>query len=82
MQARPELEALVATPKAAHSWLEERTMQGGLARCMWVFQDAGVSDRIRLLYPEVECNGSSIDTMVHSKVMIVDDGLLRVDRPI
>ena len=77
MQARPELEALVVTPKAAHSWLEERTMQSGLARCVRVFQDAGVTTD-RLLYPQVECNGSNVDTMVHSKVMIVDDGLLRV----
>jgi phospholipase D1/2 len=78
MAQRPSLEAVLVTPKRAHSWLEERTMQAGLGRFMQVFADQGVSDRIRFLYPKVADNGRSIDTMVHSKVMIVDDCVLRV----
>jgi uncharacterized membrane protein YdjX (TVP38/TMEM64 family)/phosphatidylserine/phosphatidylglycerophosphate/cardiolipin synthase-like enzyme len=78
MAERPELEAVLVTPKHAHSWLEERTMQAGLGRFMQVFADQGVSERIRFLYPNVSDNGRSIDTMVHSKVMIVDDCVLRV----
>ena len=45
---------------------------------MQVFADAGVSERVRFLYPDVSEDGRSIDTMVHSKVMVVDDALLRV----
>jgi phosphatidylserine/phosphatidylglycerophosphate/cardiolipin synthase-like enzyme/uncharacterized membrane protein YdjX (TVP38/TMEM64 family) len=78
LKARSELEMLVVTPKAAHSWLEERTMQGGLARCMRLFQSACAGGRVGLFYPEVECDGNTADTMVHSKVMVVDDRLLRV----
>ena len=78
MAERPELEAVLVTPKHAHSWLEEQTMQAGLGRFMQVFADQGVSERIRFLYPKVSDNGRSIDTMVHSKVMIVDDRVLRV----
>lgn len=78
MTQRPGLEAVLITPKHAHSWLEEQTMQAGLGRFMHVFADAGVADRVRLLYPNISANGCSIDTMVHSKVMIVDDRILRV----
>ncbi|MBX9773118.1 MAG: VTT domain-containing protein [Xanthobacteraceae bacterium] len=78
MIERPELEAVLVTPKNAHSWLEEQTMQAGLGRFMQVFTDKGVGERVRFLYPKVVENGRSIDTMVHSKVMIVDDRLLRI----
>ena len=57
-------------------------MQAGLGRFMQVFKDQGVSERIRFLYPNVTDNGRSIDTMVHSKVMIVDDcGCGRLGQP-
>jgi phospholipase D1/2 len=75
---RPRLEAVLVTPKHAHSWLEEQTMQAGLGRFIQVFADKGVSERVRFLYPNVVENGRGIDTMVHSKVMIVDDRMLRV----
>jgi phosphatidylserine/phosphatidylglycerophosphate/cardiolipin synthase-like enzyme/uncharacterized membrane protein YdjX (TVP38/TMEM64 family) len=78
MIERPQLEAVLVTPKYAHSWLEERTMQAGLARFMQVFADKGVSERVRFLYPKVAKYGRDIDTMVHSKVMVIDDRLLRV----
>ena len=46
---------------------------------MQVFADAGVSERVGFcLSGRVATNGRSIDTMVHSKVMVVDDALLRV----
>ena len=45
---RPELEAVLVTPKHAHSWLEEQTMQAGLGRFMQVFADRGVSERVAL----------------------------------
>lgn len=78
MTERPDLEVVLVTPKHAHSWLEEQTMQVGLSRFMQIFADNGVRERVRLLYPRVCNQGDSIDTMVHSKVMIVDDRILRV----
>jgi uncharacterized membrane protein YdjX (TVP38/TMEM64 family) len=78
MRERPSLEAVLVTPKNAHSWLEEQTMQAGLGRFMEVFAQQGVSERVRFLYPKVTENGESVDTMVHSKIMVVDDRLLRV----
>jgi uncharacterized membrane protein YdjX (TVP38/TMEM64 family) len=53
-------------------------METGLARFMAVFRNEGVTDRVRLLHPTVADGNCKTDTMVHSKVMIVDDMLLRV----
>ncbi|HCX66575.1 MAG TPA: phospholipase, partial [Rhodobiaceae bacterium] len=60
------------------SWLEQQTMLAGRIRFMNALRDAGVADRVRLLYPSVGEGKAEIDVMVHSKVMIVDDRLLRV----
>jgi phosphatidylserine/phosphatidylglycerophosphate/cardiolipin synthase-like enzyme/uncharacterized membrane protein YdjX (TVP38/TMEM64 family) len=78
MREVPALEAVLIAPMTAHSWLEEKTMQAGLIRCMHLLADAGVSERVRLLFPEVKDGENTVDTMVHSKVMIVDDVLLRI----
>jgi phosphatidylserine/phosphatidylglycerophosphate/cardiolipin synthase-like enzyme/uncharacterized membrane protein YdjX (TVP38/TMEM64 family) len=78
MKERPALEVVIIAPKMAHSWLEAQTMQSGLARFMQVFADAGVRERVFLTYPDVTTDGNSIDTMVHSKVMVIDDAILRV----
>jgi phospholipase D1/2 len=78
LREKPELEVVIVAPKTAHSWLEAQTMQAGLVRFMRVFESAGASERVSLLYPQVSDGGRSVDTMVHSKVMIVDDVFLRV----
>ncbi|MPZ39884.1 MAG: phospholipase [Rhizobiales bacterium] len=78
MTERRELEVILITPKHAHSWLEEQIMQAGLGRFMQIFADKGVSERVQFFYPTVSENGRSMNTMVHSKVMIVDDRVLRV----
>ena len=78
MQAKPRLEAVIVGPKLAHSWLEEQTMRAGLARFMGVFKDAGLSKRVALLHPQVSDGDQAVDVMVHSKVMVIDDVLLRV----
>src|SRR5947209_14289871 len=43
-----------------------------------MLRDAGVTDRVRLMCPEIRLGERVAHTMVHSKVMIVDDRLLRV----
>jgi len=78
MKEKADLEALVVLPKHAHSWIEQQTMQPGLLRSMQVLRSAGLSTRVQLLYPSVTQDGRVIDTMVHSKVMVVDDALIRV----
>jgi uncharacterized membrane protein YdjX (TVP38/TMEM64 family) len=49
-------------------------MQAGRVRALAALRKAGFGNRVRLLYPKV----GEADVMVHSKVMIVDDRLLRI----
>jgi phospholipase D1/2 len=74
----PALRVLIVTPKAHSSWFESQAMQGGRGGFIDPFVAAGVTDRLRILYPAVSEGQSSSAVMVHSKVMIVDDGFLRV----
>jgi len=78
MRAKPALEAVIVAPKVHDSWIPERTMINGRARFMRILSDAGIADRVRLFYPEVREGERTGDTKVHSKVMIVDDVLLRI----
>src|SRR5262245_12381902 len=78
MQAVAGLEAVLVVPKGTHSWLERKTMQAGLLRSIEQLSTARLRDRVGLFYPEVTRGDRSLDTLVHSKVMIVDDALLRI----
>lgn len=82
LKARPELEVLIIAPKTHHTWLEQQSMLAGRIRFMHLIEEAGLSHRVRFAYPCLENDGSVKDrdaeVMVHSKVMIADDRLLRV----
>jgi phospholipase D1/2 len=52
-------------------------MRNGRIR-FWRRIHAAGGNRVRLLYPAVEQGGQATDTMIHSKVMTVDDRFLRV----
>ena len=53
-------------------------MRNGRIRFLRTLQEAGVAERVRLVCPEVRDGEHVTYTMVHSKVMIVDDRLLRI----
>ena len=74
----PSLRVLIVTPKTHSSWFESQAMQGGRGGFIEAFVSAGVTDRVRILYPLARGVNSSTPVMVHSKVMIVDDRVLRV----
>jgi phosphatidylserine/phosphatidylglycerophosphate/cardiolipin synthase-like enzyme/uncharacterized membrane protein YdjX (TVP38/TMEM64 family) len=78
MKEKQELETLIVAPHTPTRWLEAHTMRNGRIRFMRILRDAGVGERVRLLYPEVRDGQNAIHTMVHSKVMIVDNRLLRI----
>ena len=78
MKARPALEALIVAPRTHHTWLEHRTMLAGRIRFMHAIRRAGLGGRVRLVFPHVEKDGAESEVMVHAKVMVVDDRLLRV----
>lgn len=78
LRETPRLEVLIVAPRTHISWLEQQSMLAGRIRFMNVLHEAGVEDRVRLLYPSVGEGKAETPVMVHSKVMIVDDRLLRV----
>jgi phospholipase D1/2 len=74
----PELEVVLVAPHTPDTWLESHTMRNGRIRFRRLLEEAGVMDRVRLVCPEVRDGARSTHTMVHSKVMIIDDRLLRI----
>ena len=78
MRKHPDIEAVIVAPRSYDSWVESHTMRNGRIRFANILRDAGVIDRVRLLYPEVCAGEQMTDTMVHSKVMIIDDRWLRI----
>jgi phospholipase D1/2 len=78
LRQRPRLEAVIVTPRTHDGWLEHRVMLTGRIRVAQMLQEAGVSDRVRMLFPLVAEGGVEAAVMVHSKLMVIDDRLLRV----
>lgn len=78
MRQRRDLEAVLVAPNTPESWIESHTMRNGRIRFRRILEDAGVFDRVRFVHPQVRQDGACVDTMVHSKVMAVDDRLLRI----
>ncbi|WP_407183147.1 VTT domain-containing protein [Bradyrhizobium centrosematis] len=78
MRRVPTLRVLVVAPKLHSSWLESQAMQNGRGAFIACFDEAGVADRIRFVYPVSRAGDTEAAVMVHSKLMIVDDRILRI----
>lgn len=77
MRAVPHLELLCVAPREHDSWMAESATRNGRIRFMAHFDDDDLRRRTRFVYPCI-ASSASTHTMVHSKVMIVDDVFLRV----
>ena len=73
----PKLEVLIVSPNGHASWLEAQSMQVGRAHFAAVLAKAD-KNRVWLAYPRVSDGARTSSTMVHAKVMVVDDRVLRV----
>lgn len=71
-------EVIVVVRELSHGWLEELTMQTLRTRLIGKLRAADQHDRFRVFYPYIAGlkSGTCID--VHSKVMVVDDDVLRI----
>lgn len=78
MQSTRALEVVIVAPETPESWIETHTMRNGRIRFRQILEEAGVWQRVRLVAPLVVRAGESVSTMVHSKVTIIDDRLLRI----
>ena len=74
----PDLEVLMVGPARHDSWLEAHSMRNGRIRFMSAFADKALRSRVRLVHPQVSEDGQTVETMVHSKIMAIDDRYLRV----
>ncbi len=70
-------EVVIVTPRICSGWLEESTMGLLRARLLGRLRDADQRQRLRVFYPVVQ-GLDDPGIMVHAKVMVVDDRLLRV----
>ena len=68
-------EVVVVNPGRATSWLENTVMLGARARLMKELREADRHDRFRLY---VALTDDGVGITIHSKVMMVDDRLLRI----
>src|SRR5215203_277071 len=77
LRQRKGLEVLIVAPHRHESWVEAKTMRNGRIRFWRMVHKVG-GDRVRLMYPDVEEGGERTQTMIHSKVMVIDDRFLRI----
>ncbi|MEJ2328005.1 MAG: phospholipase D-like domain-containing protein [Chromatiaceae bacterium] len=77
LRQRKGPEVVIVLPKETGDWLEQHTMDVLRARLLRPLREADVHGRLRVYYPAIPdlSNGA---LMVHAKLMIVDDRLLRV----
>ena len=77
LRQRKGPEVVIILPKETGDWLEQHTMDVLRARLLRPLREADVHGRLRVYYPAIPDlpNGA---LMVHAKLMIVDDRLLRV----
>lgn len=78
MKARPELEALMVTPNIYRSWIEQQVMGVPRERLRTRLEQEGLSERARLVFPQVTAGDATVEVFVHAKVLVVDDRLLRI----
>jgi phosphatidylserine/phosphatidylglycerophosphate/cardiolipin synthase-like enzyme/uncharacterized membrane protein YdjX (TVP38/TMEM64 family) len=71
------LEVVIVAPHAHESFLESRTMRNGRIR-FWQTVRAAGGRRVRLVSPAVTQGDRTVDVMIHSKVMVIDDRFLRI----
>ncbi|WP_372422257.1 VTT domain-containing protein [Salinarimonas chemoclinalis] len=78
MREVPALEVVLVGPNVHQSWLEEHAMNAGRRRFMAILREAGLADRARLVHPALPGDPTGEGVMVHAKLTIVDDRLLRI----
>lgn len=71
-------EIIVVLRKLSHGWLEELTMESLRTRLIARLRAADRYDRLRVLYPYIDGlqAGTCID--IHSKMMLVDEDMVRI----
>jgi phosphatidylserine/phosphatidylglycerophosphate/cardiolipin synthase-like enzyme/uncharacterized membrane protein YdjX (TVP38/TMEM64 family) len=69
---------VIVLPRNTAGWLEQTTMDVLRARLLRKLRAADLHDRLRLYYPDGPGLDERCSLIVHAKVLVVDDQLLRV----
>ena len=77
LRQRKRLEVLIVAPHRHESWVEAKSMRNGRIHFWRAVKKAG-GNRVRLMYPHVDDGKDGVATMIHSKVMVIDDRFLRI----
>lgn len=70
-------EVVIVAPKECHGWLERQSMGAFREAALNRLKAADRFGRLRLVYP-VASRTRDVPTFIHSKVMVVDDELVRI----
>jgi phosphatidylserine/phosphatidylglycerophosphate/cardiolipin synthase-like enzyme/uncharacterized membrane protein YdjX (TVP38/TMEM64 family) len=70
-------EVVVVAPRDCDGWLERNTMGAFREKVFRLMTKADKYKRLRLVYP-IASRAQQVPTFVHSKVMVVDDELVRI----
>lgn len=70
-------EVVIVMPEKTGGWLEQHTMDVLRSRLVKQLRAVGAGGQLRIYYPQLS-SSSAVSLMVHAKVMIVDDRLVRV----
>lgn len=70
-------EVIAVIPKECHGWIEQQTMGALRDQVLRHLVEGDRHRRLRLVYPAAS-RARGVSTFVHSKVMIVDDRLVRI----
>jgi phosphatidylserine/phosphatidylglycerophosphate/cardiolipin synthase-like enzyme/uncharacterized membrane protein YdjX (TVP38/TMEM64 family) len=70
-------EVIVVSPRDCEGWLEANTMGAYREGAFRQLAAADAHERLRLVYPTAS-RSADVPTFIHSKVMIVDDRLVRI----
>lgn len=70
-------EIVIVLPKETGGWLEQHTMDVLRARILSLLRRADGNDRLRIYYPRL-AETPAVELMVHAKLMVIDDRLVRV----
>ena len=70
-------EVVMVLPLKTGGWLEQHTMDVLRGRILTTLREADVHDRLRVYYPQLASN-PEVSLMVHAKVMVIDEGFVRI----
>ncbi|MGF7162071.1 phosphatidylserine/phosphatidylglycerophosphate/cardiolipin synthase-like enzyme [Rhodoligotrophos appendicifer] len=72
----PEIIAIVS--RAAEGVVEKRVMGENRDRLIRRLKRHDPYDRLKVLYPVATCDGETAEVLIHAKLMIIDDDVIRV----